>query len=45
LLGIQELLNSPNMDDPAQSDAYMVMRDDVEAYKEKVREQARSFAQ
>ena len=44
LLGIQELLNAPNIDDPAQADAYTVYRQDKASYEEKVREQARKFA-
>lgn len=44
LLGIQELLNAPNIDDPAQAEAYTVYRQDKEAYAEKVKEQARKYA-
>lgn len=44
LLGVQDLLNTPNINDPAQVDAYHAFRDDRRAYEERVREQARSMA-
>lgn len=44
LLGIQELLNAPNIDDPAQAEAYTVYRQDKDSYHDKVKEQARKFA-
>eukprot|EP00039_Didymoeca_costata_P033659 m.43477 g.43477 ORF g.43477 m.43477 type:complete len:163 (-) comp9978_c0_seq1:186-674(-) len=44
LLGIQELLNNPNINDPAQEEAYGVYRRDAIAYEERVREQARRFS-
>ncbi|KAJ7499721.1 ubiquitin-conjugating enzyme/RWD-like protein [Mycena latifolia] len=41
LCGIQsESLNNPNLDDPAQSDAYILMRDDPEGYERKIVAQA-----
>jgi len=44
LLGIQELLTNPNIEDPAQADAYSVFKQDIKAYEERVREQARLYA-
>ncbi|KAF8511109.1 ubiquitin-conjugating enzyme/RWD-like protein [Hysterangium stoloniferum] len=41
LLGIQDLLNDPNVNDPAQSDAYTMFKNDKQAYERKVRAQAR----
>ncbi|THH20977.1 hypothetical protein EUX98_g8477 [Antrodiella citrinella] len=41
LLGIQELLNDPNVNDPAQSDAYTMFKNDKAAYERRVRAQAR----
>ncbi|KAI9484619.1 SUMO-conjugating enzyme ubc9 [Zychaea mexicana] len=40
LLGIQDLLNDPNPDSPAQQDAYMLFRKDKVEYERRVREQA-----
>ncbi|ORY98455.1 SUMO-conjugating enzyme ubc9 [Syncephalastrum racemosum] len=40
LLGIQDLLNDPNPDSPAQQDAYMLFRKDKKEYERRVREQA-----
>lgn len=37
LLGIQELLNNPNPDSPAQADAYGLYQKDRSAYERKVR--------
>ncbi|KAH7105226.1 ubiquitin-conjugating enzyme9 [Auriculariales sp. MPI-PUGE-AT-0066] len=41
LLGIQELLNDPNINDPAQSEAYTMFRNDRSAYDRKIKQQAR----
>ena len=41
LVGIQRLLDEPNLDDPAQAEAYHCLKDDPEESKRKVREQAR----
>mmetsp|Transcript_7164 Transcript_7164/g.18372 ORF Transcript_7164/g.18372 Transcript_7164/m.18372 type:complete len:159 (-) Transcript_7164:12-488(-) len=43
LLGIQDLLNNPNIDDPAQADAYQTYRTDKRAYEDRVREEARKY--
>ncbi|KAJ3046667.1 E2 SUMO-conjugating protein ubc9 [Rhizophlyctis rosea] len=40
LLGIQDLLNDPNPDSPAQSDAYVLFKRDKVAYERRVRQQA-----
>jgi ubiquitin-conjugating enzyme E2 I len=37
LLGIQDLLNDPNPDSPAQADAYNLFKKDKVAYERKVR--------
>ncbi|KAI9203825.1 ubiquitin-conjugating enzyme/RWD-like protein [Polychytrium aggregatum] len=44
LLGIQDLLDSPNPDSPAQHDAYLLFKKDKEAYRERVRQQAREYS-
>ncbi|EIN07180.1 ubiquitin-conjugating enzyme 9 [Punctularia strigosozonata HHB-11173 SS5] len=41
LLGIQDLLDDPNVLDPAQSDAYTMFKNDKTAYERRVRQQAR----
>ncbi|GAA5858498.1 hypothetical protein JCM5296_000441 [Sporobolomyces johnsonii] len=41
LLGVQELLDSPNADDPAQLEAYQMFKKDRAAYDKKVKQQAR----
>mmetsp|Transcript_14474 Transcript_14474/g.20306 ORF Transcript_14474/g.20306 Transcript_14474/m.20306 type:complete len:161 (+) Transcript_14474:101-583(+) len=41
LLGIQDLLNNPNINDPAQADAYNAYKNDRQAYEDRVREEAR----
>ncbi|RUS21333.1 SUMO-conjugating enzyme ubc9 [Endogone sp. FLAS-F59071] len=41
LIGIQDLLNDPNPDSPAQSEAYMLFKKDKVAYEKKVRLQAK----
>jgi ubiquitin-conjugating enzyme E2 I len=44
LLGIQDLLNDPNVNDPAQADAYTVYCQDRSEYEKRVRAQARLYA-
>ncbi|KAI8866385.1 SUMO conjugating enzyme Hus5 [Ramicandelaber brevisporus] len=44
LLGIQELLDTPNMLSPAQEPAYYLLRKDKAAYELKVKEQAKQFS-
>ncbi|RKO96312.1 hypothetical protein CXG81DRAFT_13405 [Caulochytrium protostelioides] len=44
LLGIQELLNDPNPDSPAQAEAYTAFRKDRAAYEAAVRQQAKAMA-
>ncbi|KAF8077693.1 ubiquitin-conjugating enzyme/RWD-like protein [Lyophyllum atratum] len=41
LLGIQDLLDDPNVNDPAQSDAYTMFKNDKVAYERRIRQQAR----
>jgi len=41
VLGIQALLNDPNVNDPAQSEAYTMFKNDKAAYERRVRQQAR----
>ncbi|KAL1500255.1 hypothetical protein AB1Y20_012923 [Prymnesium parvum] len=43
LLGIQDLLDNPNPDDPAQKEPYLAFTKDKVAYVRKVREQAASM--
>lgn len=43
-LGIQDLLDSPNIEDPAQTDAFALFRKDKVAYEKKIREVARQNA-
>ena len=43
LLGIQYLLNNPNIEDPAQSVAYNCYRENIAEYEEKVRDRARTI--
>ncbi|GFH08834.1 ubiquitin_conjugat_2 domain-containing protein, partial [Haematococcus lacustris] len=40
LLGIQELLDNPNPNSPAQSDAYMMFTSNLALYKKEVRKQS-----
>ncbi|KAI8338767.1 SUMO-conjugating enzyme ubc9 [Choanephora cucurbitarum] len=40
LLGVQDLLNDPNPESPAQQEAYMLFRKDKKEYERRVREQA-----
>ena len=44
VLGIQELLNTPNLASPAQAPAYHMLLKDRVAYEKKVRLQARQYA-
>jgi len=44
LMGIQHLLNEPNIEDPAQAEAYNVYCHSPEEYVKRVREQARAMA-
>ena len=43
LLGIQDLLNDPNIKDPAQADAYTAFSQDRVDYERRVRHQAKQF--
>ncbi|KAJ3343240.1 E2 SUMO-conjugating protein ubc9 [Gonapodya sp. JEL0774] len=43
LLGIQDLLDNPNLDSPAQAEAYTMCKKDKEAYLIRVREEAKKF--
>jgi len=43
MLGLQDLLNNPNNDDPAQSNASNILRKDPALYEERVRNQAKMF--
>ena len=45
LLGIQDLLDNPNPNSPAQSEAYNVFMNNKGEYKKKIREQARRFTE
>jgi ubiquitin-conjugating enzyme E2 I len=40
LLGIQTLLNEPNPNSPAQTDAYLLFKSDKAAYKRRIIQQA-----
>jgi ubiquitin-conjugating enzyme E2 I len=44
LIGIQDLLDEPNPDSPAQSEAYNLYTRDRAKYKRRVREEARKYA-
>lgn len=44
LVGIQELLNNPNIEDPAQADAYQIYCQNRIEYEKRVRRQAQQFA-
>ncbi|KAI0277672.1 ubiquitin-conjugating enzyme 9 [Russula aff. rugulosa BPL654] len=41
VLGVQALLNDPNVNDPAQSEAYTMFKNDKVAYERRIRQQAR----
>ena len=43
LVGIQDLLNNPNVNDPAQSEASLLLKTNPEAYTKRVREEAKKF--
>ena len=43
LIGIQDLLDEPNPDSPAQSEAYNLFVRDKERYKRRVREEAKKY--
>jgi len=43
LMGIQDLLTTPNENDPAQKEPFELYRDDKEQYEVRIREQARKF--
>uniref|UniRef100_A0A914Z045 SUMO-conjugating enzyme UBC9 n=1 Tax=Panagrolaimus superbus TaxID=310955 RepID=A0A914Z045_9BILA len=43
LIGIQELLNNPNPDDPAQAEAYQIYIQNKSEYEKRVRRQALQF--
>lgn len=43
-LGIQDLLDSPNIEDPAQTEAFALFRKDKIAYEKKIREVAKQNA-
>jgi len=45
LIGIQDLLNDPNPESPAQSEAYMLFKKDKVTYEKRVRQQAKENAQ
>lgn len=45
LLGIQDLLDNPNIEDPAQRDAAVLFKTSVPAYKARVRELAKAYAE
>uniref|UniRef100_A0A8C2ITA2 SUMO-conjugating enzyme UBC9 n=1 Tax=Cyprinus carpio TaxID=7962 RepID=A0A8C2ITA2_CYPCA len=44
LLGIQELLNEPNIQDPAQAEAYTIYCQNRVEYEKRVRAQAKKFS-
>uniref|UniRef100_W5MZ98 UBC core domain-containing protein n=1 Tax=Lepisosteus oculatus TaxID=7918 RepID=W5MZ98_LEPOC len=44
LLGVQELLNEPNIQDPAQAEAYTIYCQNRMEYEKRVRAQAKKFA-
>ncbi|BGO90198.1 hypothetical protein NBRC10512_002401 [Rhodotorula toruloides] len=43
LLGIQDLLDAPNPDDPAQLEAYTTFKKDLPAYEKRVKQQAKEY--
>lgn len=45
LVGIQELLVSPNPEDPAQAEAYQIYVQNRPEYERRVRKQAQQFAE
>jgi ubiquitin-conjugating enzyme E2 I len=42
LLGVQELLDTPNLNSPAQAEPYHLLRRDKAAYEQRVRELVRA---
>lgn len=44
LLGIQDLLTNPNLDDPAQRSAFDLAKNDRAKYEEKVRKLAAAYS-
>ncbi|KAJ7877394.1 ubiquitin-conjugating enzyme/RWD-like protein [Mycena olivaceomarginata] len=44
LLGIQDLMGNPNVDDPAQREAYTLFKTDKIAYEKRIRQLARENA-
>ena len=44
LKGIQELLDSPNLSDPAQREAFLLCRDDKTTYTERVKQLAKAYS-
>jgi len=40
VIGIQKLLNEPNLNSPAQSEAYMMFKNDLVAYEKRIKLQA-----
>nr|4L83_A Chain A, Ube2i2 protein [Brugia malayi] len=44
LIGIQDLLTNPNVDDPAQADAYQIYCQNRVEYEKRVRRQAQQFS-
>mmetsp|Transcript_8842 Transcript_8842/g.13121 ORF Transcript_8842/g.13121 Transcript_8842/m.13121 type:complete len:125 (+) Transcript_8842:159-533(+) len=44
LLGIQNLLHNPNINDPAQAEPYRLLSEDPVGYREKVREIAAKYS-
>ena len=43
LLGVQELLTTPNNSDPAQTEAFQMLRNNKVAYEKKVKEQTEKY--
>ncbi|MCE3216194.1 SUMO-conjugating enzyme sce1 [Datura stramonium] len=43
LVGIQDLLDQPNPDDPAQTDGYQLYMQDTVEYKRRVKQQAKQY--
>ena len=43
LLGIQDLLTEPNVNDPAQADAYTAYTQNKVEYERRVKQQAKQF--
>jgi ubiquitin-conjugating enzyme E2 I len=44
LMGIQDLLDTPNLSDPAQREAWLLCKDDKKAYEVHVRKLAKDYA-